>query len=177
MDLVFYFHIGRSGVGSAPLFDICQDLCTHVSQRLFIHRFSAHSFLVHRWMYLTTSFLTGHPICKNLRRTRLLRGAPRVFAHAFERSEHHLLSAKNGYPFIPPIGVAHGRRVADNDQSSTLWFGVPLSGAGVFHTGTFLRSPQGIVERKEFPALSQLREVRTAEYAVVAYGRRVADSD
>src|SRR6266496_385309 len=71
MDLVFYFHIGRSGVGSAPLFDICQDLCTHVSQRLFIHRFSAHSFLVHRWMYLTTSFLTGHPICKNLRRTLL----------------------------------------------------------------------------------------------------------
>src|SRR6266496_4424399 len=72
MDLVFYFHIGRSGVGSAPLFDICQDLCTHVSQRLFIHRFSAHSFLVHRWMYLTTSFLTGHPICKNLRRTHCL---------------------------------------------------------------------------------------------------------
>ena len=76
-----------------------------------------------------------------------------------------------------PIVVAHGRRVADNDQSSTLWFGVPSSGVGVFHTGTFLRSPQGIVERKDFPTLSQLREVRTAEYAVVAPGRRVADSD
>src|SRR6266487_934584 len=87
MDLVFYFHIGRSGVGSAPLFDICQDLCTHVSQRLFIHRFSAHSFLVHRWMYLTTSFLTGHPICKNLRRT-LIHGDANVTHFCYDCKSH-----------------------------------------------------------------------------------------
>lgn len=43
---------------------------------------------------------------------------------------------------MPSIVVAHGRRVADNDQNSTLSFGVLSSGAGAFHTGTFLRSPQ-----------------------------------
>ena len=56
-------------------------------------------------------------------------------------------------------------------------FGSASREVGAFHTGTFLRSSQWIVERKGFPALSQVREVRAAEYAVVVHGRHVGDSD
>src|SRR5450755_1736743 len=45
VDLVFDLHIRRSGIGSPPLFNIRQDLCTHLPQGLVIHRFSAPSFV------------------------------------------------------------------------------------------------------------------------------------
>lgn len=47
--------------------------------------------------------------------------------------------------------VAHGRPVGDNDQSNTVWVGVPATAPGAFHTGTRLRSPQMIFERNISP--------------------------
>ena len=41
MHFIFYLHIRRSGMRSSPLFDIRQDLCTHLLQGMFIHLFSA----------------------------------------------------------------------------------------------------------------------------------------
>src|SRR5260370_13584060 len=40
MDFVFDLHIGRFGMRSPPLFDVCQDLDTLVSPRLFVHLWS-----------------------------------------------------------------------------------------------------------------------------------------
>ncbi len=70
MHLVFYLDIRRSGIGSPPLFDIRQDLCTHLPQGLFIHRFSAPFFcfrmalsyhLLSDWTSHLQKFM-GHPL-------------------------------------------------------------------------------------------------------------------
>src|SRR5512135_1049833 len=98
-----------------------------------------------------------------------------------------------------PTFVAGGKHVGDNDQSSTLSFGLPLIALGAFHTGMFLPSLHLLLEVNNSPvsygneflfsaddvrkderhrgALLQALEVMTAEYALVAHDRHVDDND
>lgn len=98
-----------------------------------------------------------------------------------------------------PTFVAGGKHVGDNDQSSTLSFGLPLIALGAFHTGMFLPSLHLLLEVNCSPVsycneflfsaddvrkderhrgvLLQSLEVMTAEYVLVAHDRHVGDND